>query len=306
MAANDILQLPNSRLDFSGGCVVMGILNVTPDSFSDGGEFVDVKTASEQGEAMAKAGAAIIDVGPESTRPGAKAVPAHEQIKRAVPVIEKLSSQTDAVISIDTRFAEVAAAAIKAGASMINDVTALSDPQMAKLAAQKDVAVVLMHMQGEPATMQQKPAYDNVVSEVVSYLVERAKFAEDAGIHSERIFIDPGIGFGKTFEHNIELLRNLNRFTQTGYRVLLGTSRKRFIGEITGREVPAERAFGTAATVALAIEQGVSIVRVHDVPEMMDVVKVTNRICRKNITFCHSREGGNPDIENQARLPNAE
>jgi len=280
MVSKNILQLSNGRLDFSDGCIVMGILNVTPDSFSDGGMFVDVDAAVAQGIAMSKAGAAIIDIGPESTRPGADSVDPSEQIKRAVPVIEKLSKQTDAVISIDTRVAEVAAQAIKAGASMINDVTSLSDPEMAKLAADNNVALVLMHMQGTPATMQQNPTYDDVVSEVADYLTQKAKAAQAAGVDRERIFIDPGIGFGKTFDHNIELLRNLNTFTQTGYRVLLGTSRKRFIGDITGKSIAAERAFGTAATVALAAEHGVSIVRVHDVPQMTDVVKVANRIYR--------------------------
>ena len=281
MAVKDVLEWPGGRLDFSGGCVVMGILNVTDDSFSDGGEFADVGRAVEHGVSMVKAGAAIIDVGPESTRPGSEPVSASEQVRRAVPVISALSSETEAVISIDTRLAEVAEAAIEAGASIINDVTALGDPEMARLAAEKKVPVVLMHMQGTPATMQQKPVYKDVVGEVLEFLIERAKLAENCGIPSERIMIDPGIGFGKTFEHNIELLRNLRRFTETGYRVLLGASRKRFIGEITGREVPADRVYGTAAITALAAAAEVSAVRVHDVAENVDVVKVANRICRK-------------------------
>ena len=228
------LKWPTGTLDFTNGCIVMGILNVTPDSFSDGGAFVDVDKAVDHGIAMSKAGAAIIDIGPESTRPGSDPVSIEDQIKRAVPVIEVLTQQTNAAISIDTHFAEVAAAAINAGASIINDVTALSDPAMAHLAAEKQVPVILMHMQGKPATMQQKPVYDDVVAEVLDFLTHRAKIAEDCGIPPERIIIDPGVGFGKTFEHNIELLRNLKRFTETAYRVLLGTSRKRFIGEITG------------------------------------------------------------------------
>lgn len=279
MTGQNVLQWSSGRLDFSGGCIVMGILNVTPDSFSDGGAFVDVDKAVEHGIEMARAGAAIIDVGPESTRPGSEPVSVVEQIKRSVDVIKELSRQTDAVISIDTRFAEVASAAIEAGASIINDVTALSDPAMAHLAVEKQVPVILMHMQGTPETMQQKPVYDDVVGEVIDFLVGRAKVAEECGIAAERIMIDPGIGFGKTFEHNIELLRNLKRFTETGYRVLLGTSRKRFIGEITGKEVPADRVYGTAATTALAVEAGVSVVRVHDVAETADVVKVANCIC---------------------------
>lgn len=273
------LQWPTGTLDFTSGCIVMGILNVTPDSFSDGGAFVDSDKAIAHGLAMAKAGAAIIDVGPESTRPGSDLVSIAGQIKRAVPVIKALSQQTNAAISIDTRFAEVAAAAIEAGASIINDVTALSDPAMARLAAEKQVLVILMHMQGAPATMQQKPVYKDVAGEVLGYLIERAKIAEASGILPERIIIDPGIGFGKTFDHNIELLRNLKCFTETSYRVLLGTSRKRFIGTITGKDHPADRVYGTAATTALAAAAGVSIVRVHDVAENVDVVKVANQIC---------------------------
>jgi dihydropteroate synthase len=275
------MQWPTGTLDFTNGCIVMGILNVTDDSFSDGGAFADVDNAVDHGVAMAKAGAAIIDVGPESTRPGSDPVSAAEQIKRAVPVIAALSQQTDAVISIDTRLAEVAAAAIDAGASIINDVTALADPAMAHLAAEKDVPVILMHMQGSPATMQQKPVYEDVVAEVLAFLVERAKIAEHCGISPDKIIIDPGIGFGKTFDHNIELLRNLNRFTESDYRVMLGASRKRFLGQITGKDIPADRVYATAATTALAIAAGVSVVRVHDVAETVDVVKVANQICHK-------------------------
>lgn len=279
MTQRNILNWLTGALDFTDGCIVMGVLNVTPDSFSDGGAFVDVDKAVAHGLAMAKAGATIIDVGPESTRPGSDSVSIADQIKRAVPVIKGLAGKTDAAISIDTRFAEVAAAAIDAGASMINDVTALSDPKMAHLAAGKQVPVILMHMQGDPATMQREPVYQDVVAEVLSYLLERAKVAESCGILPERIIIDPGIGFGKTFDHNLELLRNLKRFTQSGYRVMLGASRKRFIGTITSKEVPADRVYGTAATTALAVAAGVSIVRVHDVAETVDVVKVSNQIC---------------------------
>jgi dihydropteroate synthase len=273
---SDILEWPTGRLDFSAGCLVMGILNVTPDSFSDGGRFLDADAAAAQGLAMAAAGAAIIDVGPESTRPGSKPVAADEQMRRAIPVIEKLAAGSKAVISIDARHPDVAAAALDAGAGVINDVTALADDRMAQLAAEKQVPVVLMHMKGTPSTMQQAPHYDDVVSEVLAFLLDRAKRAEGFGIAAERIFIDPGIGFGKTAGHNLELLRRLDRFVASGFRVLLGTSRKRFIGQLTGKDAPAERLFGTAATVALAAAAGVSIVRVHDVPEMVDVVRVAN------------------------------
>ncbi len=281
MSNNAILQWPGGRLDFSEGAVIMGILNVTPDSFSDGGRFTDIETAVGHATQMAAEGAAIIDIGPESTRPGSKSVTTQEQIERIAGVITKLREKKeldDVVISIDTRVAEVAAAAIEAGANMINDVTALSDGGMAKLAAEKEVPIVLMHMQGSPETMQAEPKYADVVAEVLGYLVERAEYAEQQGIGKERIFIDPGIGFGKTTEHNIELMRNIAKFVESGYKVLIGTSRKRFIGEITGKVSPDERLFGTAGTVAAAVMQGAMIVRVHDVGQMADVVRICNRL----------------------------
>ena len=256
----------------------MGVLNVTPDSFSDGGEFFDIDKAVEQGLKMAGDGAAIIDVGAESTRPGAESVSASEQIKRVVPVIKALSKKIDTPISIDTYDVNVAQAALEAGAAMINDITALSDERMGELAAERGVPVVLMHIQGSPATMQAEPRYDDVVGEILEFLVGRAKRAEGFGISKEKIFIDPGIGFGKTLEHNLLILRNIHKFVETGYRVLVGTSRKSFIGKITGKENPAERLFGTAATVALCAAAGVSIVRVHDVAEMVDVVKIVNAV----------------------------
>ncbi len=278
MKSKDIIKWPRGRLDLSAGCLVMGILNVTPDSFSDGGEFGDVGKAVAHGVMMAKAGAAIIDVGPESTRPGSERVGADEQIARAIPVIEKLSRQSRAVVSIDTTSVEVAAEAIEAGAGMINDVTALADERMAELVSKAEVPVVLMHMQGSPATMQEDPQYDDVVKEVIDFLGKRANFAQSFGIDKEMIFIDPGIGFGKTCEHNLELLRNIDAFVATGYKVLVGASRKRFIGQITGKDEPGERIFGTAATAALCAQAGVAVVRVHDVPEMAEVVKVANSI----------------------------
>jgi dihydropteroate synthase len=265
-------------LDFSAGCLVMGILNVTPDSFSDGAEFLDVDAAVSHGIKMAGAGAAIIDIGPESTRPGSKPVCPEEQIKRAIPVIQQLASKTDVVISIDTYNPVIAKAALDAGAGMINDITALADEKMAILTAEANVPIVLMHMQGEPLTMQNDPKYDDVTGEVLEFLLARAKRAQDFGIAEEMIFIDPGIGFGKTTEHNLTILRNIDKFTASDYRVLLGASRKRFIGEITGRENPKDRIFGTAATTALTVAAGVSIVRVHDIAETMDVVKITNAI----------------------------
>lgn len=276
MSDKAILKWQSGSIDFSHGTVVMGIVNVTGDSFSDEGMYLDVDKAVAHGVEMAKAGAVIIDIGPESTRPGAEPVGVDEQIKRAIPVIEKLSKQTDAVISIDTRCVEVAAAAIDAGASMINDVTALTDDTMAVLAAERKVPVVLMHMKGDPTNMQKSPSYDDVTEEVLAYLLERAHRAESFGVAKNMIFIDPGIGFGKTVEHNLQLMRDMDKFVATGFGLLMGTSRKRFIGELTSKDVPADRVFGTAATVALAAGAGVAIVRVHDVAEMVDVVKVVN------------------------------
>ena len=274
----ELLEWPIGRLDFTAGCIVMGVLNVTPDSFSDGGRFLDTDKAIEHGLKMADEGAATIDIGAESTRPGAEPVSTGEQIRRVVPVIEALCRKIDLPISIDTNRSEVAKAALEAGAAMINDITALSDERMGELAAGWKVPVVLMHMQGTPATMQAEPKYEDVVSEVLEFLLSRAGRAEDFGIAKNMIFIDPGIGFGKTLEHNLLLLKNIDKFAASPYRVLVGTSRKSFIGKITGKENPAARVFGTAATVALCAAAGVSIVRVHDVAEMVDVVKVVNKL----------------------------
>ncbi len=282
-ADGDIIYWPGGKLDFSSGCIVMGVLNVTPDSFSDGGEFFDIQKAVEHGLKMAADGAAIIDIGGESTRPGAEPVSTAQQIERVVPVIESLCQKIDIPISIDTYNVEVAEVALNAGAAIINDITAFSDEAMAKLAAEYEVPVILMHMQGTPATMQAEPKYDNVVGEVLEFLLSRAKRAERFGIQKERIFIDPGIGFGKTLEHNLLLMKNIHKFVATGYRVLVGTSRKSFIGSITGRKNPAKRIFGTAATVALCAAAGVSIVRVHDVAEMIDVVKIINAIQKSGV-----------------------
>lgn len=275
----DIVQWPAGKLDFSGGAIIMGILNVTPDSFSDGGLYQDTDRAVEHGIEMVRQGAAIIDIGPESSRPGAESVSVQEQMKRVIPVIEKLAKKINVPISIDTPNPEVARAAIEAGVSMINDITALNHPDMLHLAVKKQVPVILMHMAGTPETMQKDPYYEDVVKEVLEYLKQRAGIAKDTGIPVERIFIDPGIGFGKTTEHNLKLLNQLDLFCGIGYRVLVGTSRKRFIGQITGKEKAVDRVFGTAATVALAISKGASIVRVHDIEQMAEVVKMSNAVC---------------------------
>lgn len=277
-AIDRVLQWPQGRLDFFGGCLIMGILNITPDSFSDGGRFLDSERAVERGLQMVEEGAAIVDVGGESTRPGSEAVSRAEQVRRVVPVIESLVRQIDVPISIDTCNVEVARAALDAGATMLNDITALSDESVANLAAEWQVPVVLMHMQGTPKTMQAEPHYDDVVGEVLHFLLERAGHAESLGIPSERILIDPGIGFGKTAEHNLKLLKHVARFVGTNYRVLVGASRKRFIGTVTGKNKPDDRSFGTAAITALCAAAGVSVVRVHDVAATCDVLRMVHAI----------------------------
>jgi dihydropteroate synthase len=272
------LEWRGGKLDFSGATLLMGVLNVTPDSFSDGGQFFDTAKAVDHGFRMAEQGAAIIDIGAESTRPGSKPVSAAEQIDRAIPVVESLAKQLDIPISIDTYNVEVARSALVAGASIVNDITALADNEMAALAAEQDVPVILMHMQGTPANMQKHPVYKDMVAEVLQFLLERAKRAEEFGIDGDKIFIDPGVGFGKTLEHNLQLLHNIDAFVNSDYRVLVGPSRKRFIGTLTCKEAPCERIFGTAAAVAYCAAAGVSIIRVHDVAEMLDVVKVVRAI----------------------------
>jgi len=276
--SKDIIDWPSGRLDFSAGALIMGILNVTPDSFSDGGKFLDVDSAVKHAVEMVDSGADIIDIGAESTRPGSEAVADDIQIARVVPVIERLTSLIDVPISIDTFDSRVAEAALKAGAGIVNDITALSDENMSAVICKYRVPVVLMHIKGSPATMQKRPVYDNVVEEVLDYLVARAQLAEKSGIKKDHIIIDPGIGFGKTFEHNLLLLKNIDRFVAMGYRVLVGTSRKAFLGKITDQDIPAERLLATAATVGFCAEKNVSIVRVHDVAEMAQVVKVINAI----------------------------
>ncbi|MBN1123776.1 MAG: dihydropteroate synthase [Sedimentisphaerales bacterium] len=276
-----ILEWPLGTLDFSHGPVVMGVLNVTPDSFSDGGMYFETDAAVMRGLEMVEQGAGIIDIGPESSRPGSRRVEAIEQIRRSVPIIEKLADQITVPISIDTYLPEVARAALDAGAAMVNDITAMGNDTMATLAADRRAAVVLMHMQGDPATMQADPHYEDVTTEVLDFLLTRAQKAEQAGIPPERIFIDPGIGFGKTTRHNLQLLHDIDRFTGSGYPVLAGTSRKRFIGEITRRKETADRIFGTAATVAHCAGRGVAVVRVHDVAGAVDVVRMITAIERQ-------------------------
>lgn len=254
--------------------LVMGVLNVTPDSFSDGGRFESAPAALAHAETMLRAGADIIDVGGESTRPGAAPVPPSEQCRRVLPVIAALrGAHPRATISIDTQSAAAAVAAVDAGADLINDVSALrADPEMPSVVADAGVAVVLMHMQGTPETMQVDPHYDNVVAEVRTFLFERIAAAMAAGIRRDRIFADPGIGFGKTTAHNLALLRNLSALRDLGVPLLVGVSRKRFIANILGLGDGVDRTMGTAAATAAACLNGADVLRVHDVAAMRPVI----------------------------------
>ena len=259
--------------------VIMGILNVTPDSFSDGGRYSAVDAAVARALRMAEEGAEIIDVGGESTRPGAAEVPADEEIRRVVPVIQKLRMATDAALSIDTSKAKVARAALDAGAEIINDVTALTaDKEMVKVAAQSKCGTVLMHMRGTPRTMQTDPRYDDVVREVGEYLADRISAARDGGIDADRIAVDPGIGFGKTPGHNWALVAALGRFADLGRPVLLGASRKSFLKDLPGCTEPAARDGATAALTALGYSLGARVFRVHEVPVNLTALRTAERL----------------------------
>jgi dihydropteroate synthase len=255
----------------------MGVLNVTPDSFSDGGEWFDHEAAVGRGRELAAQGAAILDVGGESTRPGAAPVAEAEELRRVVPVVEALCAQAPpgVQVSVDTSKAAVARAALGVGATSVNDVTALrGDPAMAGLVAAAGCDVCLMHMLGEPRTMQDDPRYDDVVADVKAFLEERMAVAVAAGIAEDRIALDPGIGFGKTAAHNLELLRRIGEIVALGRPVVVGTSRKSFLGRITGRDDPHQRDVGTVATNVLAYERGASVFRVHDVAATRDALAV--------------------------------
>lgn len=268
----------------------MGILNVTPDSFSDGGKYNKPEEAIKRALAMREQGADIIDIGGESTRPGAKPVPTQEQIDRVIPVIEGLRKLDDMgkaikqesdeiIISVDTTDYQVAEAALEAGANWINDISAGEyDDRILTLASEKNVPIVLMHRQGKSATMQDDPYYDDVCKEVKEYLEERAKLALDKGVKIENIILDPGIGFGKLLEHNLLLLADLESLVSLGYPVLMGTSRKRFIGEICHEDDPEKRVAGTCATTALGVNAGVNIFRVHDVIENRQAADIAWKI----------------------------
>lgn len=255
----------------------MGVLNLTPDSFSDGGQFLAPAAAADHARLMCDQGADIIDIGAESTRPGSGRVPADQQIERVLPVLQAIGGRLPAALSIDTTRAAVAKVALDQGTSIVNDISAgRDDPELLPLVASHGAAVILMHMQGDPATMQAAPQYRDVVAEVADFLRQRHAAAEEAGIPTERILLDPGIGFGKTVEHNLELLRRLPALKELGRPLVVGTSRKGFVGRITGEQQP--RLFGTAATVAWSVANGAAVVRVHDVQPMRLVVRMIEAI----------------------------
>jgi dihydropteroate synthase len=256
---------------------IMGIVNVTPDSFSDGGEFLDAERAIAHGRELVEEGADFVDVGGESTRPGAEAVTVEEELRRTAPVVDALSSAGFSV-SIDTSKVAVARAALDAGAAMVNDVTALrGEPELAGLCAQRDCEVVLMHMLGDPRTMQENPVYEDVVDDIKAFLAERIEFAVAEGIDEERIWIDPGIGFGKTVEHNLELHRRLGELAGLGRPIAFGSSRKSFIGKLTGAEVD-QRLGGSIASNVIAYANGASMLRVHDVAPLRQALTVAEAI----------------------------
>ena len=255
--------------------VVMGVVNVTPDSFSDGGLLPDPAAAVAHGRRLLADGAGILDVGGESTRPGADAVPGEEELARVLPVVAALAREPGARVSIDTMKLAVAEPALRAGASYVNDVTAFRhDPEMAGLVADAGATCCLMHMLGEPRTMQRDPRYGDVVDEVKAFLLDRVEFAVAEGIREDRIQLDPGIGFGKTVEHNLRLLARVEELVGLGFPVVVGTSRKSFLGRLTGRQDPAARVAATVATTVMAYERGARVFRVHDVAETADALAV--------------------------------
>jgi len=276
--ATRLLDLGGRRFVLGPRTWLMGVVNVTPDSFSDGGQYFETGKAVARGLEMAAEGADILDVGGESTRPGSRPVPEAEELRRVVPVVEALRRKSSVLISVDTTKAAVARAALEAGADIVNDTSALrSDPGMAGVVAGSGAGLVLMHMQGTPLTMQQAPRYDDLLGEIAAFLAERTRAAAAAGIPEERLIVDPGIGFGKTFEDNLELLRRQEVFLAIGRPLLVGLSRKAFLGRILDRP-PAERLEGTIAAAVLAVERGAHILRVHDVGPVARAVRTAEAI----------------------------
>ena len=266
-------------LDFSKKTYIMGILNITTDSFYDGGKYISVDKAVKHALKMVDEGADIIDIGGESTRPGAEPISVDEELKRVIPVIEILSKKLSIPISIDTYKAKVAEEAINAGATIINDISGLRfDPLMPEVASKYKVPVIIMHIKGTPKDMQKNPQYDALIPEITEYLRGSIVLAKQAGVEENMIIIDPGIGFGKLLDHNLQIIKNLKEFTQLGKPILIGVSRKSFIGKILNDASPSERLEGTASSVAISVINGANIVRVHDVGFMSKVVKVADAI----------------------------
>jgi dihydropteroate synthase len=274
----------NFCLDFSKKTYIMGILNITPDSFSDGGLYFDKFSAIDRANQMVEEGADIIDIGGESTRPGSEPISIEEELRRTIPVIEAIAGKIKVPISIDTYKSEVAKAALDVGASMVNDISGLRfDPKMPEVVSEYKVPVVIMHIRGKPKDMQQDPVYEALIPEITDYFRMGMKIATQTGTSEDKIIIDPGIGFGKTSEHNLEIINNLREFTPFEKPILVGLSRKAFIGKILGDASPTERLEGTAAAVSISIINGANIVRVHDVKEMVKVAKVADAVKREKI-----------------------
>ncbi|MGB4705263.1 MAG: dihydropteroate synthase [Candidatus Saccharicenans sp.] len=276
-----VLRVRNQKLTLGPEPWIAGILNVTPDSFSDGGRYLDPEIAVERALVMVEHGARIIDIGGESTRPGSKGVPLEEELARVIPVVKKLRPKTKALLSVDTRKSQVARAALDEGADLINDISALRhDPEMARVVAEAEVPVVLMHMLGTPETMQLNPCYEDVLKEIKDFFTERINVALEAGISEDRMILDPGIGFGKTLEHNLKIINRLDYFLDLGKPLLIGPSRKSFIGLIL-EAPPEQRLEGTLAAVILSWLRGASIIRVHDVLETKKALLVAQSIVKE-------------------------
>jgi dihydropteroate synthase len=274
----------NYSFDFSKKTYIMGVLNVTPDSFSDGGLYFDISAAIEKAHRIAEEGADIIDIGGESTRPGSEQITIEEELKRIIPVIEALAGEISIPISIDTYKSEIARRALDAGASIVNDISGLRfDPKMPEVVSQNNVPVVIMHIKGTPRDMQQNPQYEALIPEIMDYLRTGITIARKAGIPDDKIVIDPGIGFGKTYEDNLKIIHDLHEFSFFRKPILIGPSRKAFLGKILGDVPVTDRLEGTAAAVSVSIMNGANIIRVHDVKEMVKVAKVADAIKSEKI-----------------------
>ncbi|MGC9502883.1 dihydropteroate synthase [Baaleninema sp.] len=310
MEVSSVLQVRDRRFVWGDRTYIMGVLNVTPDSFSDGGDFDNLEAAMSQAKQLETAGADILDIGGQSTRPGAKEVAVREEIDRVVPVIEAVRSRSSIPISIDTYRADVAQAALDAGADIVNDVTGgIADSEMFPLVGERQVPIVLMHMRGTPKTMQTLTQYEDLVGEICRVLNRHVTAATACGISPDRILLDPGIGFAKTHEQNLELLRRLPEFRELGYPLLVGVSRKSFIGKILDRQNPKDRVWGTAAACTAAIANLADILRVHDVAEMRDVARVADAMFREPISrkpISQEQKDESRDVTENASTPREE